>query len=1272
MADPCRPRRLFHRHRSEIVRSRRGFGPRLERVEERVLLSGNTYYVSSLADTGSGSGPFGDLRHAITQADLNPGSTIEFQVTGTIRLSSALPDLSADVTIDGPGASSLTVDGGSSNSSDFKVDRLVTASLSGITITGGGGANGGGVYDGGSLSLTDCTISGNSASHLGGGIVLYNSQNPTSLTMIRCTVSGNSCAASASGGGGGILAQSNSSHSQMSLTITDSIITGNKSNGIVGGIGVGANGALVMSGSTVSDNSAAAFGGIESNGTATITDSSITGNSSGGDAGGVYNGGLLIMSGSTISGNTAVENGGGLQVDATYLTSLTNCTISDNKAGHNGGGIIAGFGISASPTSGALTMTGGSITGNSATYGGGVFNGTTTLALTSCAISGNTAKLGGGLYNSAVGINPNGNYFDTGTFPYVATLTGTTLTGNSASTYGGAVFNLGNVTLTGSVLSGNSAKAGGGLAQLQWQSTKTNVAISSTFTLEGDTLSANQATTYGGGILNESTLTLTGSTLSGNTAAVGGGGLANVSAAFLYRNNPLYHNPPAYPSGKAVATLTNSTLSGNSSGSGGGVINEQGHLALTNDTLTGNRADSGTGGAIASTTNVGDILLDNSLIAGNFAGASPSTTPGDVNAALDPTSASNLIGAGDNLTGISNGKQGNQIGSASGGSLINPMLGPLADNGGLTKTMALLSGSPALDAGSNTLAASLTTDQRGGRYQRIYGKAVDIGAFEVQPPPIVPTQLVVTTQPPSSVTSNVPFGLTIKAEDGSGNVAPTFNGLVTLALTDNPGGAIGGGTLTATAVNGVATFSGLTLDKAGKGYSYQATGGGVTAAATTGFAVSPGPAVQLAFITQPPADVATGARFGLEVAEEDASGNVITTDTTPVTLTLTGNPTGATFGGTLTEPSVNGLAAFSGLTLSKAGSGYTIKAAGGGLYAPTAGAVTVTPTLTAMPSADLVIGSDGIVYTQALDSSGNPTGGYDQVAYGQVKDLAATRFGNTTNLEAFVIGTDNQVYAETTTGATKSGYFATAYGSIASVSVGTDASGNPLLFAIGTDNQLYEQTFNASGQATSPSYTKAAYGDFKSTVLTHDASGNPLLYAVGQDGQVYGLKMTASGAPNGGLFKMASGGVKQLAVGAYAGGDEIFVVGLDNNVYALKADATGSPTAGYFGGIGGPVESITVGNDASGKPLLFAIGTDSQVYGHKFNASGTPMGTFYGTAAGSVSAIAAGVGSGGNPEVFAVLATDSQVYAEPFDPTGTSTGPFALSTPGAVKKIVVV
>jgi choice-of-anchor C domain-containing protein len=169
--------------------------------------------------------------------------------------------------------------------------------------------------------------------------------------------------------------------------------------------------------------------------------------------------------------------------------------------------------------------------------------------------------------------------------------------------------------------------------------------------------------------------------------------------------------------------------------------------------------------------------------------------------------------------------------------LINtdPVLAPLADNGGPTMTMALLPGSPAIDAGVSV--PGVTTDQRG--IPRPQGSAPDIGAFEVQ------FGLVVTAQPPGSVTAGSGFGLTVAAEDSSGHVETSYNGTVTVALSNNPSGATLGGTLSVTAQNGVATFSGLTLDKAGTGYRLSIGGRGLIPTTTNAFDVTPAPATVL-------------------------------------------------------------------------------------------------------------------------------------------------------------------------------------------------------------------------------------------------------------------------------------------------------------------------------------------------------------------------------------------------------------------------------------------
>ena len=85
------------------------------------------------------------------------------------------------------------------------------------------------------------------------------------------------------------------------------------------------------------------------------------------------------------------------------------------------------------------------------------------------------------------------------------------------------------------------------------------------------------------------------------------------------------------------------------------------------------------------------------------------------------------------------------------------------------------------------------------------------------------TQLAVTAQPPVSVIADDSFGVVVAAESPDGGVDPAFNGTMTIALGNNPGGSTLGGTLSVTAFHGVGVFDGLTLDKAGSGYTFQIT-----------------------------------------------------------------------------------------------------------------------------------------------------------------------------------------------------------------------------------------------------------------------------------------------------------------------------------------------------------------------------------------------------------------------------------------------------------------
>ena len=200
--------------RTVETRRRRRMQPTLLALEDRRLLS--TFTVTSTLDNGSA----GTLRWAVGQANSAGGAeTIAFDKTvfknpQTITLSGTqleLSDTTGTETITGPKAG-VTVSGGGL-SRVFQVDPGATASISGLTITGGKSVKGGGLYnDNGTAKLTDCTVSGNSTTGVGGG--LYNYRGTVKLTS--CTVSGNS-----SHNGGGLY------NIDGTATLTDCTVSGN-------------------------------------------------------------------------------------------------------------------------------------------------------------------------------------------------------------------------------------------------------------------------------------------------------------------------------------------------------------------------------------------------------------------------------------------------------------------------------------------------------------------------------------------------------------------------------------------------------------------------------------------------------------------------------------------------------------------------------------------------------------------------------------------------------------------------------------------------------------------------------------------------------------------------------------------------------------------------------------------------------------------------------------------------------------------------------------
>jgi hypothetical protein len=322
-------------------------------------------------------------------------------------------------------------------------------------------------------------------------------------------------------------------------------------------------------------------------------------------------------------------------------------------------------------------------------------------------------------------------------------LSGLTISNGKAAVQGGGIFNQGTLSLSASTLSGNSSGPFGG-----------GVENTGTLTVSNCVFSGNTAV-EGGGIDNAGTLTVRTCTLSGNTASTGGGGgLSNRGGA---------------------ATLLATTVSGNTADVGSALINSDGHpsgegdLALTDCTVSGNiNTKLSVPGIILNLSFQGTakLTLTSCTVAGNTGLALENIAGGTGSAPTSyrdtifarNTSTPNVFNMGGTVTSLGHNLSDTHTGDLTGpGDLPNtdPLLGPLADNGGPTQTMALLPGSPALDAGDATDAPDF--DQRGTGFARVVNGAIDIGAFE--------DQLVVT--PPSANPQGVVAGTAASFDLGS-------------------------------------------------------------------------------------------------------------------------------------------------------------------------------------------------------------------------------------------------------------------------------------------------------------------------------------------------------------------------------------------------------------------------------------------------------------------------------------------------------------------------
>jgi len=292
-------------------------------------------------------------------------------------------------------------------------------------------------------------------------------------------------------------------------------------------------------------------------------------------------------------------------------------------------------------------------------------------------------------------------------YHYSGTLTiqNCVFTGNKTTTKGGAIFNYGGtLIIKSSTFTGNRAGDRGGAIFM----------YSGNLSIDASTLSGNQSVRDGGAISfyhyggTNGALTMTNSTLSGNQST---GATSRGGAVHMYRT--------------LASTITNSTISGNSSNNGSGALylRNSSPLTISNSTVSGNSAVNIAGGI---TLYKATLNLVSTIVANSSSGTGtrdieigPGGIVNGTNSLVQNATGFGFSSGSGNITGV------------------NPLLGPLANNGGPTQTMALLAGSPAIDKGSNPLA--LAFDQRGTPFVRSSG-VTDIGAYEVQgappPPPV--------------------------------------------------------------------------------------------------------------------------------------------------------------------------------------------------------------------------------------------------------------------------------------------------------------------------------------------------------------------------------------------------------------------------------------------------------------------------------------------------------------------------------------------------------
>ncbi len=610
--------------------------------------------------------------------------------------------------------------------------NLLTINGSSNTFTNnyagtGSGDQGGVIYSTGSLTISNTDFTGRTGTNIdaydGGAIFITNGDTLTisdsSFDSFRVE-----------NRGGAIYTYGG--------TMTNVTFTDNLSNTNDGGAIYNVTNLLTINGSSntftgnyVSNGSGDQGGSIRSSGNLTISNAAFAGrtgtNIDAYDGGAIFitNGDTLTISDSSFDSFRVVNRGGAI---FTYGGTMTNVTFTDNLSNTNDGGAIWNQNYLLTINGSSNTFTGNYVSNGSGDQGGSIRS-SGNLTISNTDFTGRTgtdidAYDGGAIWiadgdimtlsdstfdsfrvqNVGGAIRMHGGTLTNVTFTdnltntndggaiynssYALTINGTnTFTNNDAGTgsgdRGGMIYTTGSLTLSGATISNSSAYEGGAIY----------ITSGDTLTITDSTFDSNTAGSIGGAIRSYGG-TITASTFSNNSTTGGG-----QDGGAIYSSSTL--------------NVTNSTFSANSVTDKGGAIFQSGNSTIKNSTFYNNTA--GTGEAIYE--NSGAVTVENTIVAKS-------------------TSSSSLcynVGSNDyniQYNGTCFTAQGNDLSS-------DPKLNALADNGGPTRTHALQSSSPAIDAANNTTCAASpvsNVDQRGTSRpldgDTVAGAICDIGAFE--------------------------------------------------------------------------------------------------------------------------------------------------------------------------------------------------------------------------------------------------------------------------------------------------------------------------------------------------------------------------------------------------------------------------------------------------------------------------------------------------------------------------------------------------------------